>query len=83
MQHHIEGILNDLKICLFNSALNSTASNRRGTENSSTNRQTSEAELAKRKNIRKAKGGIKVYKSHKKQNMSNEFAYMKILSTWD
>lgn len=40
--------------------LNSTASNRKATENSSASKQPSDAELAKRKNIRKAKGGIKV-----------------------
>ncbi len=46
---------------LFNSVLNSTASNRKATENSCASKQPSDAELAKRKNIRKAKGGIKVY----------------------
>uniref|UniRef100_A0A8C2EZM9 Guanine nucleotide exchange factor DBS-like spectrin-like domain-containing protein n=1 Tax=Cyprinus carpio TaxID=7962 RepID=A0A8C2EZM9_CYPCA len=38
-------------------------SNRKATENSSASKQPSDAELAKRKNIRKAKGGIKVYQS--------------------
>lgn len=36
------------------------APNRRGSENSST-KQPTEAELARRKNIRKSKGGIKVH----------------------
>ncbi|XP_067288194.1 guanine nucleotide exchange factor DBS isoform X3 [Pseudorasbora parva] len=40
------------------------ASNRKATDNSSTNKQPSEAELAKRKNIRKAKGGIKIEVMH-------------------
>ncbi|XP_056590277.1 guanine nucleotide exchange factor DBS isoform X4 [Triplophysa dalaica] len=40
------------------------ASNRRGTENSSTNKQTSEAELAKRKNIRKSKTLLKIEVMH-------------------
>ncbi|XP_051532048.1 guanine nucleotide exchange factor DBS-like isoform X2 [Myxocyprinus asiaticus] len=40
------------------------ASNRKGTDNSSTNKPPSEAELAKRKNIRKAKGGIKIEVMH-------------------
>ncbi|XP_065097644.1 guanine nucleotide exchange factor DBS isoform X2 [Paramisgurnus dabryanus] len=40
------------------------ASNRKGTDNSSTNKQSSDAELAKRKNIRKAKGGIKIEVMH-------------------
>ncbi|TRY76135.1 hypothetical protein DNTS_027383 [Danionella cerebrum] len=39
-------------------------SNRKLTENSSTNKQPSDAELAKRKNIRKAKGGIKIEVMH-------------------
>ncbi len=47
---------------LFNSVLNSTVSNRKATENSCASKQPSDAELAKRKNVRaKAKGGIKVY----------------------
>ncbi|XP_073772519.1 guanine nucleotide exchange factor DBS isoform X28 [Danio rerio] len=39
-------------------------SHRKTTDNSSTNRQPSDAELAKRKNIRKAKGGIKIEVMH-------------------
>ncbi len=47
---------------LFNSVLNSTASNRKATDHSCASKQPSDAELAKRKNIRaKAKSGIKVY----------------------
>ncbi|KAK7127928.1 hypothetical protein R3I93_020490 [Phoxinus phoxinus] len=42
----------------------SAASNRKATENSSTNKQPSDAELARRKNIRKAKGGIKIEVMH-------------------
>ncbi|XP_039513471.1 guanine nucleotide exchange factor DBS isoform X2 [Pimephales promelas] len=40
------------------------ASNRKATENSCTNKQPSDAELARRKNIRKAKGGIKIEVMH-------------------
>ncbi|XP_057217558.1 guanine nucleotide exchange factor DBS isoform X10 [Triplophysa rosa] len=40
------------------------ASHRRGTENSSTNKQTSDAELAKRKNIRKSKALLKIEVMH-------------------
>uniref|UniRef100_A0A9J7XDX0 MCF.2 cell line derived transforming sequence-like 2 n=1 Tax=Cyprinus carpio carpio TaxID=630221 RepID=A0A9J7XDX0_CYPCA len=39
-------------------------SNRKATENSSASKQPSDAELAKRKNIRKAKGGIKIEVMH-------------------
>ncbi|KAK2874385.1 hypothetical protein Q8A67_021538 [Cirrhinus molitorella] len=39
-------------------------SNRKATENSSATKQPSDAELAKRKNIRKAKGGIKIEVMH-------------------
>ncbi len=47
---------------LFNSVLNSTASNRKATDHSCASKQPSDAELAKRRNIRaKAKSGIKVY----------------------
>lgn len=47
---------------LFNSVLNSTASNRKATDHSCVSKQPSDAELAKRKNVRaKAKSGIKVY----------------------
>ncbi|XP_062411434.1 guanine nucleotide exchange factor DBS isoform X3 [Sardina pilchardus] len=42
----------------------STTATRRGSENSSATKQTTEAELAKRKNIRKAKGGIKIEVMH-------------------
>ncbi|XP_073681622.1 probable guanine nucleotide exchange factor MCF2L2 [Garra rufa] len=39
-------------------------SNRKATENSSASKQPSDAELAKKKNIRKAKGGIKIEVMH-------------------
>ncbi|XP_026076731.1 guanine nucleotide exchange factor DBS-like isoform X3 [Carassius auratus] len=41
-------------------------SNRKATENSSASKQPSDAELAKRKNIRKAKGGIKIEVMHER-----------------
>ncbi|XP_063057913.1 guanine nucleotide exchange factor DBS isoform X6 [Engraulis encrasicolus] len=41
-----------------------TTTNRRTTENSSVTKQNAEADLAKRKNIRKAKGGIKIEVMH-------------------
>ncbi|KAK9966435.1 hypothetical protein ABG768_003545 [Culter alburnus] len=40
------------------------ATNRKAADNSSANKQPSDAELAKRKNIRKAKGGIKIEVMH-------------------
>ncbi|XP_076134020.1 guanine nucleotide exchange factor DBS isoform X6 [Alosa pseudoharengus] len=42
----------------------STTATRRGSENSSATKQTTDAELAKKKNIRKAKGGIKIEVMH-------------------
>jgi len=68
---------------LFNYVLNSTASNRKATENSCTNKQPSDAELARRKNIRKAKGGIKVHQpffeiKKKKKRLKGSCMYKKI-----